>query len=30
LLEVGATNVSSAIITGTPGYFDPKYVYEWD
>jgi serine/threonine protein kinase len=30
LLEVGASNVSSAIITGTPGYFDPKYVYEQD
>ncbi|CAK9228967.1 unnamed protein product [Sphagnum jensenii] len=25
LLEVGASNVSSAIITGTPGYFDPNY-----
>jgi hypothetical protein len=29
LLKVGASNVSSD-IKGTPGYIDPKYVYEWD
>jgi serine/threonine protein kinase len=30
LLEVGASDVSSDVIKGTFGYFDPKYVYEQD